>query len=141
MEEYTCTLSKKSKDNTPQFNSARAFCSAFSAYSALCAALCKPQNTFKDRDLRPLTLPVVGASDTISATMVAHGMAVRLGTHSQSSMALFQRHIHQNQDLRLKYLSNQGLTPIECYGLIAANCVELLGFLGWLQGTEVFSLC
>lgn len=140
MEEYTCTLSKKAKNNTPKFNSARAFRSAFSAYSALCAALCKPQNTFKDRDLRLLTLPAVGASDTISATMIAHGMAVRLGTHTQSSMALFQRHIHRNQDLRLEALNNHGLTPQESYGLIAANCIELLGFMGWLRGTEVFSL-
>lgn len=140
MEHYTCTTSTRAKTDKPKFNSARAFRSAYSAYSSWCAALCQPHNTFKDRELRLVTLPVVGASDTISATMIAHGMAVRLGTHTTSSMALYQRHIHRNQELRNQALTNHGLTPLSCYNLIAANCVELLGWLAWLRGTETFSL-
>lgn len=140
MELYLVTKNPRAKDATPKFNTARQFRSAYSAYSSWVTALCQPKNTYKDKEKRLLTLPTVGPSDTLSATMISHGLGVRLGTHTKQSMALHQRHVHRNQDLRLEALLNSGSSPLNHYRLIAAQCVELIGWLGWLRSNECFSL-
>lgn len=140
MENFAASTNTRSKADKPRFNSVRAFRSAYSCYSTWTTALCNPCHSFKDRDKRLITLPTVGPSDTLSATMIAHGMAVRLGTHTVSSMALYQRHIERNQQLRYTELQSRNLSLLQSYDLIAAQCVELLGWLAWLRGTECFSL-
>lgn len=140
MELYAAKQSGRAKDETPKFNTARQYRSAFSCFSAWTAALCLPHNTFRDDKRRLLTLPTVGPSDTVSASMIAHGMSVRLGTHSTPAMALHIRQIKRNQELREEALQNLSLSPKARYNLIAAQCVELIGFLGWLRSSECFTL-
>lgn len=141
IEYYTTKLSRRSKDGTPRFNTARQYRSAYSSFSAWCAALCLPHNTFRDDKRRLLTLPTVGPSDTVSASMISHGMSVRLGTHSTPSMALHHDQVHRNQELRALALQNTSPTSLHRrYLLICAQCIELVGWLCWLRSSECFGL-
>ena len=82
----------------------------------------------------------LGPTENILWHMTAGGMAARLGTESRPSQALNQRQILWNQQARNNSLQVTNLTKMKQYEYIAANCAELILWLGWLRASEVFNL-
>ena len=72
--------------------------------------------------------------------MTAEGMTARLGAESKPSQALNQCHILYNQHGRSQTLKTRNLNMLEQYNYVAAQCTELILWLGWLRSTDVFSL-
>ena len=139
MEHYTTFPSNKSKGIAPSWNSGRAQRSAVSLYSSWVAAVCFPSKTYKDASNRLLSAPTVSPSDNILARMTAGGMSARLGTETKPSQALTAAHIQWNQRERTNYLSKTRALPV-IYCLVAAQCAELIAWLGWLRASELFHL-
>ena len=71
--------------------------------------------------------------------MTAGGIGSRLGTESRPSQPLSHHHIHWNQQYRRNLLSPQSSLLLQ-YEVIAAQCVELIAWLGWLRSSELFNL-
>ena len=139
MEHYTSTPSIRSQDTTPSWNTGRAQRSALSLFSSFTAAICHPTNAYKDNDNRTLTVHSISPSDNILSRLTASGIGSRLGTESKPSQALTYRHIKWNQQYRSHLLRSQ-TSLYQQYTLVAAQCVELIAWLGWLRSTELFSL-
>lgn len=136
---YTSTPSSRSQNMTPTWNTGRAQRSALSVYSAWAAAFCFPQNCYKDDANRLLSSNFVSPSDNILCRFTAGGISSRLGTESRPSQALVHRHIQWNQKYRAKLLVSLDSLPAQ-YDLVAAQCVELLAWLGWLRASEIFNV-
>ena len=140
MEHYTTVPSQRSREEAPSWNTAREQRSAISLYSSWWAAVCSPSTFYKDKELRFLSDPHLGPAENILSRMTSKGIASRLGTESNPSQALNQQHIIWNQTAISNYLKNNTLSVIQQYDYIAAQCVELILWLGWLRSSEVFSL-
>lgn len=140
MEHYTTTPSRRSRETTPTWNTGRVQRSAISLYSSWWAAFCNPSTIYKDKERRLLSDINLGPSENILSRMTAGGMATRLGTESRPSQALNQRHILWNQEARKRILNDKDLTLMDKYLYTAAQCSELILWLGWLRSTEVFHL-
>ena len=137
MEHHTTYPSARSQGAAPSWNSARAQRSALSLYCAWTAAFCFPTNSYKDDDGRVLSAVSVSPSDNILSKFTASGIGSRLGTESRPSQALNALHIHWNQEHRGKLLRSTSSLHVQ-YDIVAAQCVELLAWLGWLRATEIF---
>jgi len=140
MEHYTTVPSQRSREEAPSWNAARVQRSAISLYTSWWAAFCTPSTFYKDKDLRLLSDPHLGPAGNILSHMTAKGIASRLGTESRPSQALNQQHIIWNQKARSQYLQQHVLSNSKKYKYIAAQCAELLLWLGWLRSSEVFNL-
>ena len=140
MEHYTTTPSQRSKGATPTWNTGRVQRSAVSLYHSWWAAFCNPSTIYKDKDRRLLSDRNLGSTENTLSHMTAGGMAARLGTESRPSQALNQRQILWNQQARNNSLQVTNLTKMKQYEYIAANCAELILWLGWLRASEVFNL-
>ena len=82
----------------------------------------------------------VSPSDNILSRLTASGIGYRLGIESRPSQALNYRHIHWNQRHRESLLQSQLSLHVQ-YDIVAAQCVELLAWLGWLRSSEIFNMC
>ena len=71
--------------------------------------------------------------------MTAGGIGSRLGTESRPSQALSHSHVHWNQNHRLHQLTSNSSLLLH-YEIVAAQCVELIAWLGWLCSSEIFNL-
>ena len=71
--------------------------------------------------------------------MTAGSIGSRLGTESRPSHPLSHHHIHWNQAYRSKLLNTQSSLLLQ-YEIVAAQCVELIAWLGWLRSSELFQL-
>jgi hypothetical protein len=70
-------------------------------------------------------------------TFASKGMARRLGTQTKQSWALSHIHIaYINRKLQEAYI--KGKSPIYRHELACAAMANLLAYLGWLHGTELF---
>ena len=127
------------QSNPISWNTARNQRSAISFYRTWWAKVCQPNTMYKDSDRRLLSDDNIGPTDNILSTCTARGMASRLGTESRPSFALNQRHIHWNQLARVRLL-DLDLTLEEKYDCVAAQCAELIFWLGWLRSKETFTL-
>ena len=136
---HTTYPSTRSHGPAPSWNTARSQRSALSLYSAWTAAFCFPHNSYKDGEDRVLSSTYVSPSDNILARLTASGIGARLGTESRPSQALNYHHIHWNQNHRAKLINSNPSLQIQ-YDLVAAQCVELLAWLGWLRASETFSM-
>ena len=135
----TAIPSDRMQSNPISWNTARNQRSAISFYRTWWAKVCQPNTMYKDSDRRLLSDDNIGPTDNILSTCTARGMASRLGTESRPSFALNQRHIHWNQLARVRLL-NLDLTLEERYDCVAAQCAELIFWLGWLRSKETFTL-
>ncbi len=126
--------------NRVGFSSLRVLRSGASAYLALSNAILAPSSILRDKDKRLLGHPFVGFTDNLGSQLFNKGLSVRLGTASVPSKVLFASHIHWNQSYRLAYLQSGPLSLFEQYMVIAAQVVELCGWLGWLRSGECFTL-
>ena len=66
-------------------------------------------------------------------------MSARLGTETKPSQALTAAHIQWNQKQRTHYLTKTLALPV-IYNFVAAQCAELIAWLGWLRASELFHL-
>ena len=137
MEHHTTYPSSRSHGPAPSWNTARAQRSVLSLYCAWTAAFCFPKNSYKDNDDRVLSAASVSPSDNILSRLTASGIGSRLGTESRPSQALNAFHIHWNQQHRAKLLRSISSLHVQ-YDIVAAQCVELLAWLGWLRASEIF---
>ena len=62
-----------------------------------------------------------------------------MGTESRLFQALNQYHIHWNQNHRATLLRSVTSLQVK-YDLVAAQCIELLAWLGWLRSSETFNM-
>ena len=138
MEHYTTYPSSK-KGHVPTWNTGRSQRSALSLYSSWAAAFCFPHHSYKDNDNRVLSVLAISPSDNILSRMTAGGIGARLGTESRPSQALSHHHIHWNQRYRHHLLTPKSSLPLQ-YEIAAAQCAELIAWLGWLRSTELFNL-
>lgn len=138
MEHYTTFPSSK-REAPPTWNTGRSQRSALSVYSAWHAAFCSPTNSYKDNDNRVMTVLSLSPSDNILSRMTAGGIGSRLGTESKPSQALSHNHIHWNQNHRHHQLTSKSSLHLH-YEIVAAQCVELIAWLGWLRSSEIFKL-
>ena len=139
MESHTSTPSSRSQGATPSWNTSRIHRSALSLYSAWAAAFCFPQHHYRDNDNRVISASSVSPSDNILSRFTASGLGSRLGTESRPSQALTYAHITWNQAYRSN-LIRSCTTLHAVYDLVAAQCVELVAWLGWLRASELFGL-
>ena len=139
MVHYTTYPSSRSRGIAPTWNTGRSQRSSLSLYSAWTFALCFPHNSYKDSDNRVLSAPSVSPSDNILSRLSASGISSRLGTESRPSQALTFAHLCWNQNYRKNLLQN--CSPLtQQYDLIAAQCAELIAWLGWLRASELFNI-
>ena len=139
MEHHTSTPSSRSQGLTPTWNTSRAQRSALSLYSAWTAAFCYPADHYRDGDNRVLSSPSISPSDNILSRFTASGLGSRLGTESRPSQALTYQHLTWNQQYR-RNLLRSCTSLLATYDLVAAQCVELIAWLGWLRASELFNL-
>jgi len=139
MEHHTTVPSSRSQGYAPSWNTARNQRSAQSLYSAWTAAFCFPNNSYKDAENRVLSAISVSPAGNILSRITASGIGSRLGTESRPSQALNQYHIHWNQNHRANLLRSV-TSPHVKYDLVAAQCVELFAWLGWLRSSEIFHM-
>ena len=138
MENYTSYPSTKD-GSVPSWNTGRSQRSALSLYSSWTSAFCYPHQTYKDNDNRLLSVMSISPSDNILSRMTAGDIASRLGTESRPSHPLSHQHIHWNQKYRSNLLNAQSSLLLQ-YEIVAAQCVELIAWLGWLRSSELFKL-
>jgi len=138
MENHT-TYPSTHHGSVPTWNTARSQRSALSLYPSWTSAFCNPHQTYKDNDNRVLSVLSIYPSDNIISRMTAGGIGSRLGTESRPSQPLSHHHIHWNQQYRRNLLSPQSSLLLQ-YEVIAAQCVELIAWLGWLRSSELFNL-
>jgi hypothetical protein len=81
----------------------------------------------------------VAPNEDVLATFATKGMARRLGTASKASWALSHVHIAYI-DRRLRELYRDATTHTERHECACAGMANLCAYLGWLRGTELFSL-
>jgi hypothetical protein len=132
--------SPRSRTGKVAFNSLRGLRSALASYTFLSTALFCPSDTILDDSRRLLGFSSVSPTDNIASHLVAKGLSVRLGNVTKPSKVLYATHIHWNHSYRLKQLSDPSLSLQQKYSIVAAECVELLGYLGWLRSSECFHL-
>ena len=130
----------RSQSGLVTFNTLRGLRSALSSYVAFTSALLSPSNTLRDEKQRVLGLRSVSCTDNISTHFVSLGLSSRLGTATRPSRIIHASHIQYNQTYRIKLLHSTSLSLLQRYNIVAAEVVELIGFLGWLRGGECFSL-
>ena len=136
---HTTFPSSRNQSAAATWNTARSRRSTLSLFSAWTSATCFPHNTYRDNDNRILSAPSVSPSDNILSRLSASGISSRLGTQSRPSQALTYIHIVWNQKYRKDLLNNCSSLPQQ-YDLIAAQCAELIAWLGWLRASELFNI-
>jgi hypothetical protein len=139
-EQYSLRKSSRqidpSKVETISHGTVRQFRSAAAQHLAWRQVVTDPAGAYYDRQKRLIGGPI-RHTDAASNTMFATGMSARLGTKTQPSVALLDRHIRSlDQDLRLKYLASTNTAQKRLYA--RAGLANLNLWLGWLRSGELF---
>jgi hypothetical protein len=96
-----------------------------------------PRQVMRDKSKRGMVMTYVSPSDEAMITCAADGMSRRLGTDVTKSWALSHTHISY-MDAYLDRSFNSCVDPIQRHELACAGTINLLAYLGWLRGGEVF---
>lgn len=123
-------------DTHVSFATIRQIRSAAAQYLTWQHIVTEPDNAFFDHRRKMIKAPV-RPTDSVSNTAFAAGLAARLGTESQPSIALLARHVRAlDSELEAKY--HTATTP-ELQRLYArAGLANLQFFLGWFRSSELF---
>jgi hypothetical protein len=112
--------------------------SAASLYYTLNLHAAYPGQVRRERkrdEVRAFVMP----SEESQATFATKGMARRLGTQTKQSWALSHVHIaYLNAHFHQAYDAASGNTY--CHEIACAAAANLLGYLGWLRGGELFGI-
>jgi hypothetical protein len=131
---------KKGKDGETHrigFGTTRQIKSAASMYYVLDMQDTLPRQVLLDRSGRGLVHAYVSPCAEASMTFAAGGMYRRLGTASQKSWAISHVHVaYIDRALELAY--QEAPTPELRHETAIAAFTNLIAYLGWLRGGEVF---
>jgi hypothetical protein len=96
-----------------------------------------PQQVIRNSNRRSMVYPRVSPCDKPIMTFATEGLARRLGTEVSKSWALSHVHIAYLDDY-LNTAFEQATSLDQQHELACAGTVNLLAYLGWLRGGEVF---
>jgi hypothetical protein len=96
-----------------------------------------PQRVIRDSHRRSLVFSRVSPCDEPIMTFATEGLARRLGSEVSKSWALAHVHIAY-MDTYLNTAFNNATSLVQQHELACAGTVNLLAYLGWLRGGEVF---
>lgn len=122
-----------------RYASVRSIRSAASWFYTFCMTLSHPQQVMRDRFRRGMVMSYVSPTDAAITTFVHSGMARRLGTDVAKSWALAPVHI-RFLDRQFEHLFSTSDQPTVRHDVTCAAVVNLLAYLGWLRGKELFDL-
>jgi hypothetical protein len=137
---YYSLRSTKGRDGETRrigFNTARQLKSAASMFYVLDMQNVYPRQVFRDRSGRGLVHEYVSPCTETSMTFASKGMSRRMGTASEKSWAI--SHIHVAYiDNALNKAYRDARTPALQHEISIAALTNLLAYLGWLRGGEIF---
>jgi hypothetical protein len=133
------TLPKRGQAEGIKFNSCRKLRSAASMWYNLDMQLCYPTQATRDQHRRCYLTVQTSPSDALAFTFLNTGMARRMGDASQPSWTLGHSHIAYI-DRRLDEYYHTAHTPTLRHELATAACANLMAWLGWLRGGELFGI-
>lgn len=144
MQHYVLQSPRGKPTERIKYNTARGLRSATYLFHEIQATLKHPHTATKDLSTDHYRLsPGTSPSDALAYTHMSTGMSRRLGTATSPSKAITFEMIWWNEIYRervWKKLSSQKAPPRQLYDVAASASAEILSFLGWLRGTECFSL-
>jgi hypothetical protein len=120
-----------------KYNTVRQMRSATAWYHTLDMAVALPGQVMRDRFRRGMVMPYVSPTDESTMSFAHTGMARRMGTETQKSWALSHVHI-AFIDAELSRLFNASRDPRARHELACAGLANLLAYLAWLRGGEIF---
>jgi hypothetical protein len=137
---YYSLRTKKGKDGEIHrigFGTTRQIKSAASLYYTLDMQDAFPRQVLRDRAGRGLIHQYVSPCAEASMTFAAKGMSRRLGTASEKSWAISHVHVaYIDQALDKAY--QKARTPERQHEIAVAAFTNLIAYLGWLRGGEIF---
>lgn len=137
---YYSLRTKKGKDGEVHrigFNTTRQIKSAASMYYVLDMQDTFPRQVLRDRAGRGLIHEYVSPCTEMSMTFAAKGMSRRLGTASEKSWAISHVHVaYLDQAFEKAYQT--GRTTALQHEIAIAAFTNLIAYLGWLRGGEIF---
>jgi hypothetical protein len=138
---YYSLRNKKGKDGETyriSFGTTRQIKSAASMYYLLDMQDKAPRQVLLDRAGRGLMHEYVSPCTESNMTFAAKGMSRRLGTSSEKSWAISHVHVaYIDQALDQAY-HNAELNPDLQHEISVAAFTNLIAYLGWLRGGEIF---
>ena len=141
LQEYSLrdTRVPKSEEQTGlKFQTLRALRSAASQFQAWDFMLANPSACLNLDDGKLVNVKC-RATDSLGMSLMAHGMAARLGTESERSVALLDQHIrHLDRELEAAYQAAKSRrTKLE---IARAGAVNMIFWTGWVRSAEGLSL-
>ena len=137
---YYSLRSKRGKDGEIHrigFNTLRQIKSAASLYYILDMQNAFPRQVLRDRQGRGLIHEYVSPCTEMNMTFAAKGMSRRLGTATEKSWAI--SHVHVSYiDQQLEKAFHRTNDPDSQHEIVVAAFANLLAYLGWLRGGEIF---
>jgi hypothetical protein len=119
------------------FNTTRQIQSAAAMYYALDMQNAYPRQVLRDRSGRGLVHEYVSPCTETSMSFATKGMARRMGTASEKSWAISHVHVaYINDSLETAYQTAR--TTALRHELAVVGLTNLLAYLGWLRGGEIF---
>ena len=137
---YYSLRTKKGKDGEIYrigFNTTRHIKSAASMYYTLDMQDKFPRQVLRDRAGRGLVHEYVSPCAEACMTFASKGMSRRLGTASEKSWAISHVHVAYI-DNALEQAYQRAQTPDHQHEITVAAFTNLIAYLGWLRGGEIF---
>jgi hypothetical protein len=137
---YYSLRTKKGKDGESHrigFNTLRQIKSAASLYYVLDMQSAFPRQVLRDRQGRGLIHEYVSPCSEMNMTFAAKGMSRRLGTATEKSWAISHVHVAYI-DQCLEKAFHRTTDPDSQHEIVVAALANLLAYLGWLRGGEIF---
>jgi hypothetical protein len=125
--------------DTITYNTVRSLRSAAAFFFKLDLITAHPGRVFADASSRPVVTLGCSATDELCYTMMNAGMARRMGTESNPSIALLDCHVRWlDSSLERRYLAAPpGPLRLE---IVRAGLANMIAWLGWLRAMELFSI-
>jgi hypothetical protein len=121
-----------------QFATARNIRSTASNFHSWDLSQCYPDQAMRDKQHRGHLVEHVIPTDAVSYSMLSSGMSRRMGDRAKPSWALSHVHVAYI-DKSLDRAFKEAKTLAAKHDLACAAAVNLLSYLGWLRGGEVFA--
>jgi hypothetical protein len=132
---YSLRVNKKGE--RIKHNTVRAIKSAASVFYAIDMQNAFPRQVLRDSQRRGQVMERVSPTDEMGTTFCAKGMARRMGTETTPSWAV--SHIHVAYiDAHLEEAYQAATDADDRHEITCAGCVNLMAYLGWLRGGELF---
>ena len=122
-----------------KFQTVRQLRSAASAWFSFASLQEHPDMTVRDSKNRTLRVAGVSPSDGLGYTFFTSGLSRRMGMEVKPSMALSHVHV-EFLDKTLEVQWSMAEDSYRRLEVATAATINLLGWLGWLRSTELFSL-